>query len=338
MLISKVSLKNFEDELIKNENPFMDQKNLNLICSYLGCKLVQISLINKIKIDWIGYFFVKVSETSSHLFSGGRFGFAGFIKVNGTFPVISYLDKIEKSLEFLKLSSISLSISYLNDEIIDEVQKDWVFSKQTYFVAETSESIHNQKLIFKKSKVNSINKMLKKSYQDNLKVRFASSEKDVKNWYNNCHLVRIAELHGKKWDLSLIMELFINGLGELLLAENDEGELLGGCFVLISKKTLELFMISTPEKNLYLGNNYLIANELYLYAERNQIGFINWQASNPPNGSVSFFKERWNCNKKTLSILNKKFTNHIYSDHLAKNFPDCYVFPYDKILSSRKSV
>ena len=336
MLLSNVNIKNFDSELTKNTNPFMDPKNLKLICSYLDCEMVEISLINNSEIDWIGCFFIKTNENSRYLFSGGRFGYAGFVEVNGKAPVSSYLDKIEESLKFLSLSSISLSISYLSDNITNKLYNGWILSKLTYFVAKTSECVSNQKLIFKKSKVNSIKKMLKKSQQEKLTVEFVTSEEDVDEWYYNCHLIRISELNGKKWELTLIKDLFNRGYGELIVAKNQKGDILGGCFTLLSKKTLELFMISTPNKNLKLGTNYLIVKELYLFAEKNKIDFINWQASNPPIGPISFFKERWNCSKRTLSILNKKFTNDIYADELSKKFPNCYIFPYEYISSYKK--
>ena len=86
----------------------------------------------------------------------------------------------------------------------------------------------------------------------------------LETWHENCHLPRISELNGKKWDLSLLKALIDNGTGSLLCVLNSFQEIVGGCFILKSNKVLEIFMMSTTRENQKHGTNHLLAEEIYL--------------------------------------------------------------------------
>ena len=54
-----------------------------------------------------------------------------------------------------------------------------------------------------------------------------------------------------------------------------DDEILGGCFILLSTDTLELFMMSTPQEYLDKGVNYFLTNELYVFAWKQNIKYVN---------------------------------------------------------------
>ena len=51
-------------------------------------------------------------------------------------------------------------------------------------------------------------------------------------------------------------------------------------------------MMSTPQKFLSSGANYVLTEFIYKYAFENKINYVNWQASNPPTGTLVEFKKR----------------------------------------------
>ena len=98
--------------------------------------------------------------------------------------------------------------------------------------------------------------------------------------------------------------------------------------MLISDQILELFMMSTPLEQLKLGINYVITEWLYLFAARNDIHYINWQASNPPIGALVEFKKSWNAQEMNFPIYSKNWKADITPEYLQSEFKDCFVFPY----------
>lgn len=332
MLSAKVekNLKKIEQNLkiINRFEPFFEINNLIVICKNFDCTLLTISLKKSNQLDWIGIMFLKSVNNQNFLFSGGRFGFSGFKPIKGELNLQAYFDVIEKSFEFLNLSSISFSLSFLCKNFKYEEKNNWFRTKLNYFVAETKDSVSNKELIFKKTKVNSIKKVLKKIDHSEFYIDLAKGFDELEGWYYECYSKRMNEIDGKFWELNLFKDFFEFGSGELFLVKNKDKKIVGGSFVLVSKGILEIFMIATKKEFMDKGLNYLLAYNMYIFSEKKKITYINWQASNPPNGNISFFKKRWNSKEEPLNIFSKKF-KPLKLKHLQKEFSNLFIYPYE---------
>ena len=326
----ELNLKQIKQNLKKLHSfePFFEINNLIVICKNFDCTLLTISLKKSNELDWIGIMFLKNINNQNFLFSGGRFGFSGFKPIKGKLNLQTYFEVIEESLDFLNLSSISFSVSFLYRNFKYEEKNNWSRTKLNYFVAETKDSVSNKELIFKKTKVNSIKKILKKIDYSEFSVDLAKGFNELENWYYGCYSKRMNEIDGKFWELNLFKDFFELGTGELFLVRNKDKKIVGGSFVLVSKEILEIFMIATEKEFIDKGINYLLAYNMYIFSEKKKIAFINWQASNPPNGNISFFKKRWNSLEEPLNIFSKKF-KPLKLKYLQENFSNLFIYPYE---------
>ena len=114
------------------KHPYVNIKNLKILCNIFNCSLLFITLQKHSQIDWIGAFFLKKIKDNNYLFSGGRFGFAGFIPIKATFQINDYLKAIEKEVSFLNLASMSLSITYLVDYKKFINNNGWIETEKIY--------------------------------------------------------------------------------------------------------------------------------------------------------------------------------------------------------------
>ena len=310
--------------------PFSIEKNLNILCESYNLSILKIDLLYNEEIDWIGIFFYKRIKGDLFVFSGGRFGFSGFLPMNKIKSICDYLPELEAKFKKLGSKTVSLSSSFL--EIEPENNTSWISSQVTYLVANTQECVDNVGLSFRKAKIRSnLSRSLKKAKGHGFSVEYSESLDDLKKWYEFCHLQRIKELEGKKWDYPILEGLIKKGTGGLVLVKDIENNILGGSVILFSEKVLEIFMMSTPRENQKLGVNFLIAERIYLLAGNKKIDFINWQASNPPDGHLAKFKKDWNSHEKNFVIYNLNFTNDLRMGFLESNFVDCYVFPFSEL-------
>ena len=79
--------------------PFTIRGNLKELCSFYNVELLKIELFSGDNLDWKGFFFHKQVEGKVYIFSGGRFGFSGFMPKEHQNPVSSYLHLIETELD-----------------------------------------------------------------------------------------------------------------------------------------------------------------------------------------------------------------------------------------------
>lgn len=321
------SLFNFNN----NALPFFIEGNIKSICKHYNLEPVRIRLFNNGILDWDGLFFSKVISKKLYIFSGGRFGYAGFIPIKSSVRIDKYLPSIENELKKLNTVCCSLSVSFLtkNDNLFS---KDWILSKITYLIAESDKCSDGHALSFKKAKTRSnLSRSLKKARKNDFKCFESSNEKHIKSWYINCHVPRINELNGKIWDLELLLSLSNEGSGSLVYVMNKANDIIGGCFILKSKDILELFMMSSKRENQIKGVNYLITEYIYLLSYNKKIKYINWQASNPPDSPLVKYKKDWNAGEFQFTLFSKYWDNELNKNFIEDNFRDCYLFPFAKI-------
>ena len=327
----KVKLVFDENKDFFNDIPFVIEENLNELCKFYDLELLKIELFCEEVLDWVGLFFYKTIEGNVYIFSGGRFGFSGFMSENNKYPVSSYLPLIEEQLVKINTGSCSLALSFLADHT-NESTSNWQTSSINYLIAETNKSVDQDGLCFKKAKTRSnLSRSLKKAKEQGFLCKEVTDYESLKYWYKHCHLLRIKELNGKDWDFELLLNLILNGTASLVCVFDHQNNILGGCYILKSKLVLEFFMMSTPKKYQTLGVNSVLIEYLYLMAKREGMSYINWQASNPPEGPLVKFKQDWNAENYTFNIYNKSFSNSLDKNFIETNFRDCYIFPFSEL-------
>lgn len=313
--------------------PFNLPSNLKILCETYRLQILGIDLIFDGELDWRGLFFSRKVGHRLHIFSGGRFGYAGFSPVCGRLSLDIYLDAIDSSLSKLTPATCSLTGSFLGEQSELNKAEGWYPKEICYLVADVKESVDESGLIFRKAKIRSnLSRNLKKAQDRNFHCRMSTNETDLKEWYTSCHLVRIEELGGSPWGYTLLKRFIKEGSGKLALVEGLNGKILGGCVILCSEDVLELFMMSTPTFQLTQGVNFVLTEFLYKFAYVSKNKYVNWQASNPPVGSLVEFKKSWNAQPKCFPIYSKIWDTKISKKYIEEHFKDCYVFPFDSIL------
>ena len=315
-----------------HENPFVNRANLEVLSNYYNLDLIKIDLLCDGKLDASGFFFCKTVGKGTHIFSGGRFGFLGFAALSGNSNLAEYLPLIEKSLQSLNPITFCITGSYLCSKYFKETATGWSYKEICYLVAEVSQSVdeNGPKFLKAKNKKN-LRRNLKKAKMQVSRCRITSEEEDITEWYNSCHLVRISELDGRIWEYKILLDLIKFGSGELAVVEDKNGKIIGGCVFLCSTEVLELFMMSTPRAYLESGVNYMLTEYLYNFAFKNKLKFINWQASNPPVGSLVSYKKSWNCSEMVFPVYSKIYDSKLNRKYFEENFSDCYVFPFEHL-------
>jgi hypothetical protein len=317
-----------------NFMPFGDKNTLIALSNFYHLTPVIIKLKAEGRLNWIGVFFIKEIKGEKCLFSGGRFGFLGFHEKVKIYPLNHYLNEIEKLCIEKNIKLISIADSYLKSDKENHLKKKdgWNLKEVTYLVANVKESVSAGKLSFSKSqKRSNVSRALKDAHNQSLKFNISKSIEQLIDWYENCHLKRIEELSGKSWDLKLFKDLITKGSGEIVSIYNDNNETLGGCFIINSSEVLELFMMSTPQINQKKNVNYFLTEVLYKLASERGNKYINWQASNPPTGSLINFKLNWNCKPMNFQILNKNFGSRLNDETMKIMCKDLFVYPYSML-------
>lgn len=313
--------------------PFSLSSNLEVLCKNYGLETIGIDLKCDGELDWTGLFFKRSIGNRLHVFSGGRFGYAGFSPVGGKHQLAEYLHAVELTIGHLKPSTCCLAGSFLAEYGDYQTPEGWNLNEIRYLVADIAKSVDESGLSFRKAKKRSnLSRNLKRAINAGFKCRISAEEKDLRKWHVYCHLVRIKELNGIQWEYDLLNGLIKNGSGKLAIAEDIDGNIVGGCVVLCSRDVLELFMMSTPREHLNRGVNYILVEFLYKYAFENEINYVNWQASNPPVGSLVDFKKSFNATEMCFPVFSKIWDTSVTREYLEKEFKDSYVFPFSKLL------
>ena len=310
-------------------SPYAYKSNIKVICDFYKVSPLYIVLKYCEEIDWVGIFFWTSINANTHIFSGGRFGYAGFFSKKINRPIGDYLPLIDDWLKREDIASCSLSFLFTHNEIYKQSYKGWVVKEINYLVASMVETVREGQLLFPKSKKRNIMRNLKKAETNHLQFAMTSDENELRIWYHTCHLKRISELSGKKWSYELLFGLLNEGTGKLALVRSKYGEILGGCFVLLSKETLEIFMMSTPRANLDIGVNFFLTKYLYIYAREKNIKYANWQSSNPPKGGLVDFKKGFNSKEMSFLLYNKVRDKEVKVKDVMMMYKDFFIFPDD---------
>ena len=240
----------------------------------------------------IGLLFKIEIEDNKILLSGGRFGYS---QIQNKSNKINENDILKCFDDFSYANDISVcSIAFdYNASVTDNKNQKWKTRKINYLMANIFETCFDGKLNFPAAlKRSSLSRGVKLAKKNNIVSSITYSEKLLEEWYISCHLPRINELNGIFWELDIFKELIRSNHAGLCLATNKDSKgILGGCFFIKNDNIIELFMMSTIKKNQNLGVNYSLSKKLYEYASELDINWLNWQASNPPNGALVDFKK-----------------------------------------------
>lgn len=330
-LKSIISFPEKKEDIFPGSLPFNIKGNFLSIADFYDLQFLRIQLYDSRELDWDGIFFYKELNGLKYIFSGGRFGYAGFFSFNPKRSIPEYLPFIEAEIIKLDVATCSLASSYLLSPSQDNTS--WNTTNISYLVANRQDSVNQDGLCFKKAIVRSnLSRNLKKAHKNEIVCKEFFDYETLRKWHEECHLPRISELNGKIWDLELLNTLLENGSGSVLCALNSFEEILGGCFILKSPSTLEIFMMSTTRENQMLGVNHLIAEKIYLLAHDHSIDHINWQASNPPDSPLVRFKKEWNCEERSFQVFSKTWSQDLQIKFIEENFKDCFIFPFSAIL------
>ena len=79
----------------------------------------------------------------------------------------------------------------------------------------------------------------------------------------------------------------------------------------------------------FLISNNLLIEKIYLLSKKNGCNLVNWQASNPPDGTIARYKKDWNAKEMDFVLYNKKWNNDLKTKYLLDNLSDFFVFPYE---------
>jgi hypothetical protein len=314
------------------DHPFVDFANLRVVCDFYKLKLLGIDLVSDNEVDWTGLFFINSTGTRLHIFSGGRFGYAGFLPVSAKTPISTYLPLLGEKLKDAGAASCSLAGSYMLRTDQGPFCDSWSIYEICYLIATTHDVIDSTGLKLKKSKIrSSLSRSLKKATDLGFRCRVTQSLNCLQEWYKHCHLVRMDEISGKKWDFDLLLNFIKSGTASLVVVEDRSRSVVGGCVFLESRRVLELFMMSTPAVHQENGANYILTETLYSRALEMGMEYINWQASNPPVGSLVDYKKKWDAHEKKFLIYNLLLDASVTKHSLIEEFPDFFIFPYTKL-------
>ena len=315
--------------------PFSNINNIEALSNSIDSSHININLYYKSELDWEGIFFIKKIKNLLYIFSGGRFGFCGFFPILKKRPITDYLETLKIELSKKNIESYSLTATLFDKSINTlKANANWTLSKITYYVADVKHSVSKDGLrleSFKKNMRKNIKRNLRMAHSFSNYITITKDLNDIKAWYKFCHLKRIKELNGKSWDINLIFKLVKKGNAHLVMVKDSDKNAIGGCIMLISNKIIELFMMSTTKKYLSLGINYLLTEFIYNYAYSKNIDQINWQASNPQNGSGAKYKVKWNAFPTEFHIYSNNPGKQLTKDYLISNFNNCYLYPYEEL-------
>lgn len=155
---------------------------------------------------------------------------------------------------------------------------------------------------------NNLKRQLSRAVEAGLKVVESDSRDHLYQWYE-VHRQRMAELHGK----AIPYKLFSNALQvatkhrccAFLYAFDGSGKIIGGGFHIYNKRIVDLFMLSTGHEGQKNGANYLLIDHALRWAVKKGLKYYNWQASNPPTGSIAQFKKQWGSQTAAYNYYTK---------------------------------
>lgn len=289
------------------------------------------SISGKPKIYWILYE-VKIKE-GSLFYSFGTHGISGII-----FYEMKDSDNIKELFRFMLNEfmrddeKLSLSLGYTQYGYYSEKEKDILkslsqefngsFFERVNHIATVNNIINNEREMSFKNyiKRSTVSRSIKKAKSFNIKVSETINLELLKDW-QKIHEQRITELNGKPWFEDFFITSFNDKdskkIFKFFILLNEKDEVCGGvsCFY-VKEKVLELQMMSTLREYQSLGANYLLTEEVYKWAIKNNIKYINWQASNPPVGGIVDFKERWMAERYKMYSINIIKKDKISNDRL----------------------
>ncbi len=355
MKVTILNLSEYENFYNENlieivQSPFQTFKVIKLLFDYFKDDFYFITYMEK-DIFLMGIcLFKKETKAGSHLYSFGRFGVSGLIL--GNIQEIELIDLLElffqKDIYKITSNPISASIGYLQINYNDQQNSVNINNISEALKLKLFQRINlcvDLKRITKNGKISIIeNKNINGKYRRNItrNLRIAKenqiivskefNKKILNEWYS-IHEQRIKELDGNKWDYGFFENLLDSEIQDhsQFFGAYFEEKLIGGVVCFFCNNVLDVFMLSTVKKNQMLGVNHLLAYEIYKWSINNGIKYVNWQASNPPNGGVAKFKKQFFAEDVYFYSVNKFYINNVFKindfRNLMKNNQDRFFYP-----------
>lgn len=281
-------------------------------------------------------------------YSYGRFGTSGIVigsgPVNSDEELRRYLSEIIKAFrEKVDPDAVSLSIGSVQTgglrgaevrvfkELCSESPSKY-FSRINHIADMNKLSDESRGLSLRK-----FNRNVKRNLRKAKECGIATDDKidpDILKKWQGIHLERVSELGGKHWELSFFMSLYdSNAFGSIckFFGLYSDNQLVGGAVCVYNKYIFEIFMMSTLRKFQELGGNHILTEKIYNWSIEQEIPFVNWQGSNPPEGGVANFKRQWLAEDSVMHSMNFVFDqdkfNTIDFNLLLDEYPDRFFYP-----------
>lgn len=310
----------------------------NYLSGQLGlkCEPVSLSIRKGSSLVATGFFFEIKTRFGPLLVSGGRFGYAGLRVVDPRLALEPLMLALRTYLSGEGYAIASVAVHGTKIRLAPGVSS-WAITNVDSYVAEVNESCTEGKLSFANAKKrSSLSRSVRKAESMGIRVVESASLEDLEVWHSECHIPRMDEIGGNPWPLVFFRQLLSTNQAVLFKAESQLGNILGGCFVIKSIETSELIMMSSKREEQQLGVNHLISKHIYLEANSSGRKYVNWQASNPPIGSIVRFKESWNARPFRFQILSSLLDCEVITESQIKTeFPDTFIFPFTELGRNR---
>ena len=154
---------------------------------------------------------------------------------------------------------------------------------------------------------NNLKRQMGRAVAAGLKVVASDSFELLTQWYQ-VHKRRMTQLQGRP----IPFKLFENALKHAVSRKRSvfmyvlsDDRVVGGGFHVLNSHIIDLFMLSTTIGAQKMGANYLLVHEALRRAEGNGLKIYNFQASNPPQGSIARFKKQWGGQSATYHYYTK---------------------------------
>ena len=187
----------------------------------------------------------------------------------------------------------------------------------------------------------SIPRGLKRGREHGYQVLIERDSHCLQAWYDECHIPRMREIDGDPWGFEFLRALWKNTNVVLYSVYDRNRHRAGGCVAVESVDATELFMMSTPSEHVKTYANYVLTNYIYEHAFQSGRRFVNWQASNPPEGGVADYKKKWHAFPRLVPTycyqLNCRFFDKYDRKRISEAFPETYVYPFEAIPDTKPS-
>lgn len=159
---------------------------------------------------------------------------------------------------------------------------------------------------------NNLKRNLRKAKIGGLSVSDCASDAEFDAWYR-IHQQRHSELGASPLSRRLlknIMDRLVpHGHGRLVLVKKESEIAAGGLFI-VHRAIMDAFILSMDSAYAEWSPNYLVVEEMLLWAASRGIRIFNWQSSARRQDGVYNFKKQWGSVEKSYAFVTKLYVSH----------------------------